>query len=122
MFTNDAKNKESIDDHLTNDNNKEENEEDNDDDDEEDNDSPSGNSSEFSEETDDEREEITSLEEAVDVHDVAMLLLRKLISDNGNKELIRILSELESHQGHIEIGKGYNLDEYLQDFLGDKDE
>ena len=110
LFTNDPKNKESIDQHLVNS------------DDEEDNDSPSSSSSENSGESEDEREEITSLEEAVDVHDVTMLLLRKFISDSGNKELIRVLNGMESHQGHTEIDKGYKLDNYLEEFLGDTKE
>ena len=108
MFTNHARNKESIDEHLVNNSN------------EEDNDLPSCNSSENSEESEEEREEITSLEEAVDVHDVTMLLLRKLISDNDNKELIRVLNGMESLQGYTEINNRFELDKYLQEFLKKK--
>ena len=75
---NHARNKESIDDHLTNDNNKEDNEEDNDDDDEDESESQDEGSTDDSEE-EVEREAITSLKDARDVHDVTMLLLHKFI-------------------------------------------
>ena len=124
MFTNDAKNKESIDDHLTNDNNKEDNEEDNDDDDEDESESQDEGSTDDSEE-EVEREAITSLKDARDVHDVTMLLLHKFIEglsdDKQRQEMSKVLENMESLQGDTEIGTGqYEVDNVLKEFLGEE--
>ena len=124
LFTNDAKNKESIDDHLTNDNNKEDNEEDNDDDDEDESESQDEGSTDDSEE-EVEREAITSLKDARDVHDVTMLLLHKFIEglsdDKQRQEMSKVLENMESLQGDTEIGTGqYEVDNVLKEFLGEE--
>ena len=72
-----------------------------------------------------EREAITSLKDARDVHDVTMLLLHKLIKglsdDKQRQEMSKVLQNMESLQGDTEIGSGqYDVDNVLKEFLGEE--
>ena len=113
LFTDDPKNVLSIDKQLVNNATMSQNND-------ESNDSASGSSNEGDEEEEEEEEErqaITSLEQAVNVHDVTMLLLKNLISGHENQKLNRVLNEMESLQGYTEIDDGFKLDEFLEEFL-----
>ena len=117
LFENDTNSNLSIDDHLEDNNNSDEG-----------NDGESESQDEGS--TDDseeevEREAITSLKDARDVHDVTMLLLHKFIEglsdDKQRQEMSKVLENMESLQGDTEIGSGqYEVDNVLKEFLGEE--
>ena len=121
LFENDTNNNLSIDNHL----------EDNDDSDENKDGESESQAEEStydsnSEETvEQEREAITSLKDARDVHDVTMLLLHKFIEglsdDKQRQEMSKVLQNMESLQGYTEIGSGqYDVDNVLKEFLGEE--
>ena len=108
LFENAPKNKVSIDKHLGKNESSEE---------DSDNDSDGGSKISSTEEDDEDKEErevIISLDKAVNVHDVTMLILKKLISglsnDKKRQELNSVLQNMESLQGHILIDDGFKID------------
>ena len=117
LFENDTNSNLSIDDHLEdNDNSDEGNDGESESQDE-------GSTDDSEEEV--EREAITSLKDARDVHDVTMLLLHKFIEglsdDKQRQEMSKVLQNMESLQGDTEIGSGqYEVDNVLKEFLGEE--